>query len=106
MRLAFAVAIHIESDVVAIDEVLSVGDEAFQNKCLNRIESLKRQGCTVVVVSHDVHRVRELCDEVLWFRDGRLVEHGPAERVVSGYILEAEGTGGGRTVSGASAPDE
>jgi lipopolysaccharide transport system ATP-binding protein len=100
MRLAFAVAIHIEADVVLIDEFLSVGDEVFQKKCLERIESIKRQGSTVVVVSHDVHRVRELCDDVLWLRDGRLIAHGAAEKIVSDYILEAEGGGSVETAPG------
>jgi ABC-type polysaccharide/polyol phosphate transport system ATPase subunit len=100
MRLAFAVAIHIEADVVLIDEFLSVGDEVFQKKCLERIESIKRQGSTVVVVSNDVHRVRELCDDVLWLRDGRLIAHGAAEKIVSDYILEAEGGGSVETAPG------
>ncbi|HEX6387562.1 MAG TPA: ABC transporter ATP-binding protein, partial [Anaerolineae bacterium] len=88
MRLAFAVAAHIEPDILLIDEVLAVGDVAFQRKCLDRIAQFKAQGCTVVLVSHEATLVRELCDEVLWLQKGQLVAQGAAEVVVSQYLAE------------------
>jgi lipopolysaccharide transport system ATP-binding protein len=85
MRLAFAVAIHTEPDVLLIDEVLAVGDHAFQRKCVDRIRLLKARGCTIVLVSHDSGLVGNLCDEVLWLESGQLVAHGPADEIVSRY---------------------
>lgn len=88
MRLAFAVAAHIEPDILLVDEVLAVGDIAFQQKCLGRIAQFKAEGCTIFLVSHDASSVRQLCDEVIWLREGQLVAHGPAEVVVDQYVAE------------------
>jgi lipopolysaccharide transport system ATP-binding protein len=88
MRLAFAVAVHIEPDILLIDEVLAVGDVAFQQKCLERIGQFKERGCAIVLVSHDATLVRQLCDEAIWLRDGRVTAHGPAELVVGQYLAE------------------
>lgn len=88
MRLAFAVAVHIDPDILLIDEVLAVGDIAFQRKCLARIAQFKAQGCTILLVTHEPTQVRELCDEALWLRAGRVVAHGPAEVVVGQYVSE------------------
>jgi lipopolysaccharide transport system ATP-binding protein len=86
MRLAFAVAAHIEPEVLLIDEVLAVGDLAFQEKCLERIRAFKAGGCTILLVSHDAGQVADLCDEALWLRGGRLAAHGPAAAVAGEYI--------------------
>ncbi len=88
MRLAFAVAIHIEPEILLIDEVLAVGDIAFQKKCLNRIAEFREQGCTIVLVSHDAALVGDLCDDALWLRHGSVVAHGASEVVVGQYIAE------------------
>lgn len=88
MRLAFAVATHIEPEILLIDEVLAVGDIAFQRKCLRRIGQFKESGCTIVLVSHDATLVRELCDDALWLRRGNVVAHGSAEVVVGQYIAD------------------
>ncbi len=88
MRLAFAVAAHIEPEILLIDEVLAVGDISFQRKCLDRIAQFRAQGCTIILVSHDASLVRQLCDEALWLRAGELVAHGPAEMVVGQYVAE------------------
>ncbi len=88
MRLAFAIAAHIDPDILLIDEVLAVGDVAFQQKCLHRIAQFKARGCTIVLISHDAAVVRELCDEALWLRQGQLVAHGPAPLVVEQYVAE------------------
>jgi lipopolysaccharide transport system ATP-binding protein len=88
MRLAFAVSAHIEPEILLIDEVLAVGDIAFQQKCLARIEQFKKDGCTILLVSHDSASVRQLCDEALWLNSGQLVAYGPAEIVVDQYVSD------------------
>jgi lipopolysaccharide transport system ATP-binding protein len=85
MRLAFAVAIHVQSDILLVDEVLAVGDQAFQRKCLARIDRLKQSGCTIIIVSHDSWALRELCDEVIWLEQGRIRQHGPADDILTRY---------------------
>lgn len=86
MRLAFSVAVHIEPDVLLIDEVLAVGDIAFQRKCLDRIADFKEAGCTIVLVSHDATLVQQLCDKALWLKKGQSEAFGPAEVVVGQYV--------------------
>ncbi|HBY94677.1 MAG TPA: ABC transporter ATP-binding protein [Chloroflexi bacterium] len=86
MRLAFAVAAHIEPELLLIDEVLAVGDAAFQRKCLDRIAQFKSMGCTILLVSHDTTLIRQLCDEALWLRSGQLVASGAADGVVGQYL--------------------
>ena len=88
MRLAFAIAVHIEPEILLIDEVLAVGDIAFQQKCLDRIARFKQNGCTIVLVSHDVGTVRALCDQVLWLRQGTVAAIGPSAGVVEQYVAE------------------
>lgn len=90
MRLAFAIAVHVEPDILLIDEVLAVGDLAFQRKCLERIAQFKAEGCTIILVSHDTALIRDLCDEALLVRAGRLVAHGPADIVVDQYVAEVD----------------
>ncbi|EFO81435.1 ABC transporter related protein [Oscillochloris trichoides DG-6] len=85
MRLAFAVAVHIDPQILLIDEVLAVGDIAFQRKCLERIAQFKQQGCTILIVSHDSSQIQNLCDEVIWLRDGKVAMHGPTEQVLEAY---------------------
>jgi len=92
MRLAFAVAAHTNPDILLIDEVLAVGDEAFRRKCFDRLEQFKKEGVTIVIVSHQVNQVRELCDEVLWLHNGHLVAHGDPEMVVGQYATEMSAT--------------
>ena len=86
MRLAFAIAVHVKPEILLIDEVLSVGDFPFQRKCLDRIARFKSHGCTIVLVSHETGLIRDLCDEVLWLEGGRLITHGPSERIVDQYL--------------------
>ncbi len=90
MRLAFAVAAHIDPQILLIDEVLAVGDLAFKQKCLERIKKFKAQGCTIVLVSHESSQVRQLCDEVIWLRNGTVNAHGPTELVLNQYITEMQ----------------
>ncbi len=85
MRLAFAVAAHVEPEVLLIDEVLAVGDEAFQRKCLERVDELRQDGVTIVFVSHALEIVAGLCDRACWLEQGAIRELGPARDVVAAY---------------------
>ena len=85
MRLGFSVAMHIQPDVLLLDEVLAVGDEAFQQKCYGKIGDFKRGGGTIVFVSHDPGAVERLCDQAVLLDHGRSVERGPAGDVVRAY---------------------
>jgi ABC-2 type transport system ATP-binding protein len=82
LRLAFSVAVHTNPDVFLIDEILSVGDEPFQKKCLARIQELKESGCTLVVVSHDLDMVSKVCDRGVVLMQGKKVADGPIEEAV------------------------
>ena len=84
-RLAFSVATTVDADVLLLDEVLAVGDESFQMKCLNRMSSFRKRGVSILYVSHDLNAVEELCDEALWLEHGRVVEYGPTSVVVQRY---------------------
>ena len=88
MRLGFAVAAHVDPDILLIDEVLSVGDLAFQNKCLDRVEAIKRQGTGVVLISHDIDQVSRLSDAVIWLRRGEVVAQGSPAVVTADYRTE------------------
>jgi lipopolysaccharide transport system ATP-binding protein len=85
LRLAFSVATVVDPDVLVIDEHLSVGDQHFQHKCQRRIMALREAGCTLVLSSHDVRSIGEVCDRVLWLRQGRPVMLAAAEGVLNAY---------------------
>lgn len=91
MRLGFAVAIHVDPDVLLIDEVLAVGDEGFTRKCLDKIAELHRKGKTIVFVTHSLGLVEKLCDEALWLQKGRAVGGGDPKRVVDAYLTHVAG---------------
>jgi lipopolysaccharide transport system ATP-binding protein len=90
MRLGFAVAIHTNPDVLFIDEFLAVGDLAFQAKCLDRIVSLKRNGCAIVLISQSADQVQALCDQALWLEQGRLKAYGEPEILAQAYTNKME----------------
>lgn len=85
MRLGFAIAINVDPDILLIDEILAVGDEEFQHKCLNKINEFKRKGKTLVFVSHDLGSIERLCDEVVWIEDGVLKARGLPRMVIDSY---------------------
>ena len=85
MRLAFAVAIQIDPDVLVVDEALSVGDERFQRKCFSRLETLRAGGATVLFVSHSAEQIVQLCDRALLLDAGQMLEDGKSKRVVGHY---------------------
>ena len=85
VRLAFSVAINLDPDILIIDEVLAVGDQAFQMKCFDRIHDLRRAQKTLLFVSHSPQMVLELCDRALWLDHGELVMSGPAREIMEAY---------------------
>jgi len=85
VRLGFSIAAHLEPDIMLLDEVLAVGDAAFQVKCLTRINELHRQGRTIVFISHDLGAVERLCHRALLLRRGQIVANGPARQVIAAY---------------------
>jgi ABC-type polysaccharide/polyol phosphate transport system ATPase subunit len=84
-RLGFGVAMHVSADILLIDEVLAVGDGAFQAKCLERIDELRRSGTTLLIATHELARAREFCARGLWIRTGELMADGPIEHVLAEY---------------------
>jgi len=86
MRLAFAVAAHMEPEILIIDEVLAVGDVIFQKKCLGKMDEIAKTGRTVLFVSHNMMAVESLCTRVIWLHNGSLVKDGRTSEVVSGYL--------------------
>ncbi len=88
VRLGFAVAINVEPDILLIDEILAVGDEAFQRKCLNKLYDLKEAGKTIVIVSHALDSVRNICDQAIWLEHGEMKSEGAAHTVVDAYLDE------------------
>jgi ABC-type polysaccharide/polyol phosphate transport system ATPase subunit len=91
MRLGFAVAIHVDPDVLLIDEVLAVGDEAFTRKCLDKISEFRRRGKTILLVSHSLGLVEKMCDEALWLRRGSKADQGDPKRVIDRYLTYVAG---------------
>jgi len=85
-RLGFSVAIHTEPDLLLVDEVLAVGDHAFQQKCIARIHELREAGVTILFVSHEAATVRELCDRALWLHDGKLLRDGEPGPILDEYV--------------------
>lgn len=85
MRLGFAIAAHLQPDILLIDEVLAVGDAEFQARCLQRIRELQQQGVTIIFISHDLSAVEQLCDTAVLLDHGRKVAEGPPAAVVATY---------------------
>jgi ABC-type polysaccharide/polyol phosphate transport system ATPase subunit len=90
MRLGFAVAIHVDPDVLLVDEVLAVGDEGFTHKCLDKFGEFRRLGKTILLVTHSLGLVERFCDEALWLDGGRVRSHGDPRRVVDAYLADVE----------------
>ena len=85
MRLGFAVAVHVDPEILLVDEVLAVGDIPYQEKCLNRIRELQKRGVTIVFVTHNPKQVEELCDLAIWLDRGEVRFAGPAKETVRAY---------------------
>ena len=86
VRLGFAVAAHLDPDILVVDEVLAVGDFAFQKKSIGKMSEAASEGRTVIFVSHNMNSIRNLCNEVIWIKDGKINEHGPTEKTIQSYL--------------------
>jgi len=92
LRLAFAVAAHLEPDILLVDEVLAVGDAQFQRKCLGKMQDVGQEGRTVIFVSHSMPTITRLCERVILLDEGRVLQDGPAYHVVGMYLNSGLGT--------------
>jgi lipopolysaccharide transport system ATP-binding protein len=88
VRLAFSVAAHLEPEVLVVDEVLAVGDGAFQKKCLGRMSEAGKEGRTILFVSHSMPAVRGLCETAIWLKDGRIAAEGSTEKIIARYLQD------------------
>ena len=86
MRLAFSVAINVDADILLIDEILAVGDASFQEKCYKKLHAIKDSGTTIVLVSHALGSVKDLCDRCIWINEGLIEKDGPSSEVVDAYL--------------------
>lgn len=86
MRLAFSVAINVDAEILLIDEILAVGDQRFQEKCLNKLHELKDSGKTIVIVSHSLEAVKQLCNRAIWIYEGKIRMDGNTKNVVDEYL--------------------
>ena len=86
MRLAFSVAINVDAEILLIDEILAVGDQHFQEKCFNKLQELKKSGKTIVIVTHDMNSVKNLCDRAIWIYEGKVRMDGNSTKVVDEYL--------------------
>jgi len=93
VRLAFAVAAHLEPEILVLDEVLAVGDTAFQQKCLGKMRDVSSHGRTVLLVSHSMATVGQLCKKTIWLNEGRLEEFGPSDGVIQTYLNSQKSAG-------------
>lgn len=115
VRLGFAIAINVSPDILLVDEVLAVGDAEFQQRCRLKFLELKSSGCTIVVVSHAMGMIKDLCDSAAWLEEGRIKDQGPARKVIRSYMSQvAQHTGeayvddgeGGAAEAVAQPPDQ
>lgn len=86
MRLAFAVAINVDADILLIDEILAVGDASFQAKCFNKLREIKARGTTIVIVSHSLGQIEQICERSIWIRNGKIQKEGPPREVHPSYL--------------------
>lgn len=86
MRLAFSVAINVQADILLIDEILAVGDQHFQEKCFNKLKELKKEGKTIVIVTHSMNQVKQFCDRAVWLYKGEVKMDGKVDDVLEEYL--------------------
>ena len=86
MRLAFSVAINVDADILLIDEILAVGDANFQSKCFNKLREIKSHGTTIVIVSHSLGQIEQICDRSIWIHDGLIKAEGPPKEIDLEYL--------------------
>lgn len=85
LRLAFSLAVHVDADIIVVDEALAVGDGAYEKKCIDRIWDLRRRGTTILFCSHSLYTVANFCDRVMWLKEGRMQDLGETKEVISRY---------------------
>ena len=90
MRLAFSVAINVRADVLLVDEILAVGDVSFQKKCFEKLHEIKKQGATIVIVSHSFEQIEQICDKSIWIENGHIREIGESRYIHQKYLREME----------------
>ena len=86
MRLAFSVAINVDAEILLIDEILAVGDQHFQDKCLEKLKELKNSDKTIVIVSHSISSIKQLCSRAIWLYEGEKKLDGDVNEVIEEYI--------------------
>jgi lipopolysaccharide transport system ATP-binding protein len=102
MRLGFSVAIHVNPDILIIDEILAVGDQAFQTKCIDRIHEMHQAGVSIVFISHNLGIIQRMCSTLIWLENGHMRASGPTEEVANQYKYQAD-TVAGRQLAASSA---
>jgi ABC-type polysaccharide/polyol phosphate transport system ATPase subunit len=96
MRLGFSVAVHVDPDILIVDEILAVGDQSFQTKCLERIHEMKQNGVTILMVSHNLDSVRTMCSHLIWMDHGHIKAVGPSAQVAADYLAHSSRRDGDR----------
>lgn len=86
MRLAFSIAINVDAEILLIDEILAVGDQHFQDKCFNKLQELKESDRTIVIVSHSLGSIKNLCNRAIWIKDGKVQMDGKTDKVIDEYL--------------------
>lgn len=86
MRLAFSIAINVDAEILLIDEILAVGDQHFQEKCFNKLRELKESDKTIVIVSHDLGNIENLCTRAIWIDEGIVASDGNPKKVIDEYL--------------------
>lgn len=99
VRLGFAVSVNVDPEILLVDEVIAVGDEEFQQRCMSHMNTLREKGCTIVLVSHNTQLMQDLCDTIGWLDHGRLLELGEPEPVVKAYLDHVRAGGDGTLTS-------
>lgn len=88
MRLAFSIAINVDADILLIDEILAVGDQHFQEKCFDKLSELGESDKTIVIVSHDLNSIKNLCNRAIWIYQGRVKGDGDPDYVIEEYLKQ------------------
>ena len=86
VRLGFSIAIHVEPEILLVDEILAVGDMAFQKKCLDKIKEFENQGVTIILISHSLELVKSVCERLVLIQHGKIIQSGSVEKIISKYI--------------------
>jgi len=88
MRLGFSIAIHVNPKILIIDEILAVGDEKFQQKCFKKMEEFKKEGVTIIFVSHNIEQVKKFCSKVIYLKNSKIISMGQPEKICNQYIKD------------------